>query len=167
MDLSNSYETKFKTQGKCKIYITDRHAKLTPRYSREPYKLYLYYPLQRKSGSTNLSFPAQMCNQSNSDQKECMSIALHHAGNKNTFTCQNLKRNFTFYAKIQCKNVPQKVYATKSEGKYITPKFGCKICPQNFTPLKLDAKSSKILCCQNLYQLIQCKKLNQNLWAPN
>ena len=29
------------------------------------------------------------------------------------------------------------------DAKYITPKFGCKICPQSFTPLKLDAKSSK------------------------
>ena len=50
------------------------------------------------------------------------------------------ERNFTFYAKIQCKNMPQKVYETKSEAKYITPKFGYKICPQKFTPLKLDGK---------------------------
>ena len=32
-----------------------------------PYKLNLYYPLPRKFGSTNLNFPAQMCNLSNSD----------------------------------------------------------------------------------------------------
>ena len=95
------------------------------------YNLNLYYPLPRKSGSINLSFPAQMCNLSNSNQKECMGIALHHAGNKDTFYLP--ERNFTFYAKIQCKNMPQKVYVAKSEAKYITQKFGCKICPQKFT----------------------------------
>ena len=109
-----------------------------PRYSREPYNLNLYYPLLRKSGSVHPSFPAQMCNLSNSDHEECMGIALHHAGNKDI----NLpERNFTFYAKIPCKNMPQKVYVAKSEAKHITPKFGCKICPQKFTPLKLDAKN--------------------------
>ena len=97
MDLSNSYDTEFKTPSYCKIYLTDRHAKLTPRYSREPNNLNLYYPLPRKSGSTNLSFPAQMCNLSNSDQKECMGIALHHAGNKDIYLQE---RNFTFCAKI-------------------------------------------------------------------
>ena len=112
--------------------------KLMPRYSREPYNLNLYYPLPRKSGSIHLSFPAQMCNLSNSDQKECMGIALHHAGNKDTFTCQNVTLHFMqkFSAKI-CR----KKSVTKSEAKYITPKFGCKICPQKLTPLKLDAKN--------------------------
>ena len=27
MDLSNSYDTKFKTPSECKIYLTDRHTK--------------------------------------------------------------------------------------------------------------------------------------------
>ena len=54
----------------------------------------LYYPLPRKSGSTILSFPVQMFNLSNSDQKECMGIALQQ-GNKDTFTCQNVTLHFT------------------------------------------------------------------------
>ena len=138
MDLSNSYDTKFKTPSLCKIYLTYRHAKLTPRYSREPYKLNLYYPLPRKSGSTNLSFPAQMCNLSNSDQKECMGIALHHAGNKDTFTCQNVTLHFMqkLSAKIcrkrfMSQNQKQLILAQTLDAKY-APKIsrleiGCKI----------------------------------------
>ena len=143
MDLSNSYDTKFKTPSLCKINPTDRDAKTDAKVLTRPYNLNLYYPLPRKSGSIYLSFPAQMCNLSNSDEKECMGIALHHAGNKDTFTLQNVTLHFMqkFSAKIQCKIMPQKVYVTKSEAKYITPKFGCKICPQKFTPLKLDAKN--------------------------
>ena len=124
MDLSNSYDRKFKTPSSCKIYLTDRHAKLTPRYSREPYNLNLYYLFPRKSGSTNLSFPAQMCNLSNSDQKECMDIALHHAGNKDTFTCQNVTSHFmqNFSAEI-CRK-----------------KFMPQNQKQNILPQNLDAK---------------------------
>ena len=124
MDLSNSCDTKFQTPSQCKIYLTDRHAKLTPRYSREPYNLNLYYPLPRKSGSINLSFPAQMCNLSNSDQKECTSIALHHAGNKNTFTCQNV----TLY------------FVQNSVQKYAAKRLCHKNQKQNILPQNLDAK---------------------------
>ena len=90
MALSNSYDTKFKTPSQCKINLTDRHAKTDAKVLTRPYNLNLYYPLPRKSGSIYLSFPAQMCNLSNSNQKECMDIALHHAGNKDTFTFQNV-----------------------------------------------------------------------------
>ena len=98
--------------------------KLTPRNSHEPYNLNFYYPLPRKSGSAYLSFPAQMCNLSNSDQKECMGIALHHAGNKDTFTCQNVTLYFMqkFSAKIYCK------------------KFMSQNQKQNILPQNLDAK---------------------------
>ena len=124
MDLSYSYDTKFKTPSSCKIYLTDRHAKLTSRYISEPYILNLYYPLPRKSGSTNLSFPAQMYNLSNSDQKECMSIALHHAGNKGTFTCQNVTLHLM----------------QKFSAKICRKKFMSKNQKQNILPQNLDAK---------------------------
>ena len=87
MDLNYSYDTKFENFKL--MQPTDRRAELMLRYPNGPYKSNLYYPLPRKSGSTILSFPAQMCNLSNSDQKECMGIALQQ-GNKDT------ERNFTF-----------------------------------------------------------------------
>ena len=40
--------------------------------------------LPRKSGSIYLSFPAQMCSLSSSNQRECKDIALHHVGNNGT-----------------------------------------------------------------------------------
>ena len=80
--------------------------------------------MPRKSGSTNLSFPAQMCNLSNYAQKERMGIALHHAGNKDTFTWQNVTLHFMqkFSAKICCK------------------KFMPQNQKQNILPQNLDAK---------------------------
>ena len=98
--------------------------KLTPRYSREPYNLNLYYPLPRKPGSIHLSFPAQMCNLSNSDQKECMGIALHHAGNKDTFTCQNVTLHFM----------------QKFSAKICRKRFMSQNQKQNILPQNLDAK---------------------------
>ena len=124
--------------SKLQVNLTDRHAKTDAKVLTRPYNLNLYYPLPRKSGSYYLSFPAQMCNLSNSDQKECMGIALHHAGNKDTFTRQNVTLHFT--QKFNAKLCRKKFMSQKSEAKYITPKFECKICPQKFTPLKLDAK---------------------------
>ena len=115
-----------------------------------PYNLNLYYPLPRKSGSIYLSFPAQMCNLSNFDQKECMGIALHHAGYKDTFTCQNVTLHFMqkfsakYATKSLCHKIRSKIYYPKIWMQNMPPKIhaietGCK-------------KSSKILCCQNLYQ---------------
>ena len=49
-----------------------------------------------------------------------MGIALHHAGNKNTFTCQNITLHFM--QKIQCKNIPQKV-CHKIRSKIYYPQF--------------------------------------------
>ena len=137
MDLSNSHDTKFKNSKLMQNYLKDRHAKLTPRYSREPYNLNLYFPLPRKSGSANFNFPVQMCNLSNSDQKECTGIALHHAVNKVTFTCQNETlhcvqkfsaknaakrlchkiRSKLYYPKIWMQNIPIKIYAIEIGGK--------------------------------------------------
>ena len=130
------------------------------RYSREPYKLNLYYPLPRKSRSTNLSFPAQMCSLSNSDQKKCMGIALHHAGNKDTLTCQKvtyiLRKNSVqkYAAKSLCHKIRSKIYYPKIWMQNMPPKFHAswlKNMLQNVISSKLDAKSSKIFCCQNLY----------------
>ena len=129
MDLSNSYDKKFKTPSECKFYLTDRHVKLTPRNSREPYNLNLYYPLPRKSGSIYLNFPAQMCNLSNSDQKECMGIALHHAGNKDTFTCQNVTLHF-----IQkfCAKLCRKMFTSQNQKQNILPQnLDAKYAPKN------------------------------------
>ena len=127
--------------------------KLTPRYSREPYNFNLYYPLPRKSGSIHLSFPAQMCNVSNSDQKECMGIALHHAGNKDTFTCQNVTLHFMqkisakkyaakrlchkirskiYYPKIWMQNMPPKIHAIEIGCKNLVKYYAAKICTSKF-----------------------------------
>ena len=95
-------------------------------------------PLPRKSGSIYLSFTAQMCNLSNFDQKECMGIALHHAGNKDTFTCQNVTLHFMqiFSAKI-C----SKMFMSQNQKQNILPQnLDAKYAPKKFTPLKLDAK---------------------------
>ena len=96
------------------------------------YNLNLYYPLQRKSGSIHLSFPAQMCNLSNSDQKECMGIALHHAGNKDTFTWLNVTLHFMqkFSAKICCK-IRSKIYY---------PKIWMQICPPKIHVIEIGCK---------------------------
>ena len=117
-----------------------------------PYNLNLYYPLPRKSGSIHLSFPAQMCNLSNYDQKECMGIALHHAGNKDTCTCQNVTLHFMqkFSAKICRKkfmsqnqkqnilpliwmqNMPPKIHAIEIGCKNLVKYYAAKICTSKF-----------------------------------
>ena len=99
-----------------------------------------------------------MCNLSNSDQKECMGIAFHHAGNKDTFTCHIV--TYILRKKNQCKNIPQNVYVTKLEAKYIIPNFGCKICPQGLTPLKLDAKYYPKFGCKICPQSVTPLKLD-------
>ena len=150
MDLSNSYDTKFKTPSQCKINLTDRHAKTDAKVLTRPYNLNLYYPLPRKSGSIYLSFPAQMCNLSNSEQKECMGIALHHSGNKDTFTCQNVTLHFMqkFSAKI-CR----KKFMSQNQKQNILPQnLDAKYAHKNSRHLNWMQKSSKILCYQNLYQ---------------
>ena len=118
---------------------TDRHTKTDAKVLTRHYNLNLYYPLPRKSGSIYLSFPTQMCNLSNSDEKECMGIALHHAGNKDTFTRQNVTLHFT-----------QKINAKLCHKKFMSQNQKQNILPQN-----LDAKyAPKIhaieIGCKNL-----------------
>ena len=128
--------------------------------SHGPYKLNLYYPLPRKSVSVNLSFPAQMCNLSNSDQNECMGIALLHAENKDTLTCQNvtfLLRKKSIQ-KFTSQNWKQNMLPQNLDAKY-APKISrhwnwMKNMLHNFMSLKLDAKISCKICrqwtkCQN------------------
>ena len=146
MDLSNSYDTKSKTPSLCKINLTDYHAKTDAGVPTRPYNLNLYYPLPRKSGSVHLSFPAQMCNLSNSDQKECMGIACHHAGNKDTFTCQNVTLHFM----------------QKFSAKICRKKFMSQNQKQNILPQNLDAKyAPKIhaieIGCKNLVRYYATK----------
>ena len=69
-----------------------------------------------------------MCNLSNSDQKECMGIALHHAGNKDTFTCQNVTLHFMRKFSAQ---MCRKKFMTQNQKQNILPKnFDAKYAPK-------------------------------------
>ena len=102
MDLSNSYDTKFKTPKLMQNLSSRPSCKTDAKVLTRTLQFKFVLSIVKKTRSANLSFPAQMCNLSNSDQKECMGIALHHAGNKDTFTCQNITLHFRqkFSAKI-------------------------------------------------------------------